>query len=281
MSPDDATHNPAHRGRAAWFLRGYVPLALGGCVSLLGLIPVLAPAVETFQARSQLGSVPTAGVYAILLAPPAVLLMALTAVGVALARKVGLRSVIADAARGESLRWASRRETAGLAGATVAAALLVVAADAGFARAFPEAFAGVPPATAVPLTARVGALLYGAVAEELMLRLGMMTLLVAAGRRLFPAAFARNPGAVLWPAIAVTAVLFGALHLPPLAGIVPLSAPVVARTIVLNAALGLLFGFAYWRYALEYAMLSHALVHVVFGVVGAVGPKLAPALTGS
>jgi hypothetical protein len=281
MSPRDDARKGAHRGRAAWFLRGYVPLAVLGCLSLLALVPVLAPAVETFQARSKLGSVPTAGLYAFLLAAPAVLLLALTALGVALVRKVGLRSLIADAARGQRVRWASRRKTAGLAGATVVATLLVVAADAGFARAFPEAFAGVPPATAVPLTARVGALLYGAVAEELMLRLGMMTLLVAAGRRLFPAAFARNPGAVLWPAIAVTAVLFGALHLPGLAAMAPLTAPVIARTIVLNAALGLLFGFAYWRYALEYAMLSHALVHVVFGVVGAVGPNLAPALTGS
>ena len=56
--------------------------------------------------------------------------------------------------------------------------------------------------------------------------------------------------------------------------------PVIARTIVLNAALGLLFGFAYWRYALEYAMFSHALVHVVFGVVGAVAAGAAPTLLG-
>jgi hypothetical protein len=60
-----------------------------------------------------------------------------------------------------------------------------------------------------------------------------------------------------------------------------LTSPLVARTIVLNAALGLLFGFAYWRYALEYAMLSHALVHVVFGVAGAVVAGAAPTLFGS
>jgi hypothetical protein len=124
-------------------------------------------------------------------------------------------------------------------------------------------------------------LLYGAVAEELMLRLGVMTLLVAAGRRLFPAAFVRNPGLVVWPAIAVAALLFGALHVPALAGVAPLTLLVVARTIALNAALGLLFGFAYWRYALEYAMFSHALVHVVFGLVGALTAALLPALLGS
>jgi hypothetical protein len=263
------------------FFRAFVPLALLGCVSLLGLVPLLVPAAETLRLRPELGSLPTTGLYALLLAQPAVLLLVLTAVGVALAQRAGLRSLIADAARGERVRLASGRETVRLAGVTVIAALLVLVVDAAIARAFPDAFAGVPPATAVPLTARVGALLYGAVAEELMLRLGVMTLLVAAGRGLLPATFARTPGAVVRPAIVVSAVLFGLLHVPALAGVAPLTFPLVARTIVLNAALGLLFGFAFWRYALEYAMLSHALVHVVFGLVGALGPRLAPALLGS
>jgi hypothetical protein len=263
------------------FVRAFVPLALLGCVSLLGLVPLLAPAVETLRLRAGLGSLPTAGLYAVLLAPPAVLVVVLTAVGVALAQKAGLRSLIADAARGAPVRLAPARATAWLASVTVVAALLVLVVDAAIAGAFPDAFAGVPPASALPLTARVGALLYGAVAEELMLRLGVMTLVVAAGRGLFPAAFARSPGVVVWPAIAMAAVLFGALHVPALAGVAPLTLPLIARTIVLNAALGLLFGFAFWRYALEYAMLSHALVHVVFGLVGALGPRLAPVLLGS
>ena len=266
---------------ARLFLRAFVPLALLGCASLLGVVPLLAPALDSLRLRPELGSLSTVSLYAVLLAQPTVLVLALTALGVALADKAGLRSLIAEAGRGQPLRPASGRATAWLAAITVVAAVVVLVVDAALARAFPHAFAGVPPATAVPVTARVGALLYGAVAEELMLRFGVMTLLVAAGRRLFPAAFARNPGLVVWPAIAVSALLFGALHLPARAGVAPLTAPLAARTIVLNAALGLLFGFAYWRYALEYAMLSHALVHVVFGLVGAVGPKLAPALMGS
>ena len=263
------------------FLRAFVPLALLGCASLLGVLPLLAPAVDSLRLRPELGSLSTAGLYAVLLAQPALLVLVLTAAGVALADKVGLRSLIADVGRGEPLRFASRGETLGLAGVTVMAALLVLVVDAALLRAFPHAFAGLPPASAVPSTARAGALLYGAVAEELMLRLGVMTFIVAAGRRLFPAAFVRNPGLVVWPAIAVAALLFGALHVPALAGVAPLTLPLVARTIALNAALGLLFGSAYWRYALEYAMFSHALVHVVFGLVGALTAGLLPALLGS
>ena len=54
---------------------------------------------------------------AVLLAQPALLVLVLTAAGLALADKVGLRSLIADAGRGERLRFASRGETLGLAGA--------------------------------------------------------------------------------------------------------------------------------------------------------------------
>jgi hypothetical protein len=261
-------------GRAARFLRAYVPLALIGCVSLLGIVPVLAPRVEALRRRPDLATLSAAKLHALMLAQPAVLMLLLTAVGVALARRAGLRSLVADAARGDPVEMPSAARTWKLAAATVAAAVLVVVADMAFARAFPAAFAGVPQATAVPLAARVGALFYGGVVEELMLRLGVMTALVAAGRRLFLAASARRPALVLWPAIALAAVPFGLLHLPPMAGIAPLTAPLAARTVLLNAALGLLFGYAYWRYALEYAMLSHALVHVVFGVAGALGPRL-------
>ena len=262
------------------FLRAYVPLALLGCASLLGVVPLLAPALATLRKRPEFASLPDAGLYAVLLAQPAILLLVLTALGLALADRAGLRSLVADAARGRPLQPAPARATGRLAAVTVVATMLVLVVDAALARAFPHAFASVPPASAVPPLARLGALLYGAVAEELMLRLGIMTVLVAIGRRLFAAAFARNPGLVVWPAIAASAVLFGVLHLPALAGVAPLTVPLVVRTIMLNAALGLLFGFAYWRYALEYAMFSHALVHVVFGVVGAVAAGAAPTLLG-
>ena len=66
------------------FLRAFVPLAALGCASLLGVVPLLAPAVESLRLRPELGRLPTAGLYAVLLAQPAVLVVALTAAGVAL-----------------------------------------------------------------------------------------------------------------------------------------------------------------------------------------------------
>ena len=48
----------------------------------------------------------------------------------------------------------------------------------------------------------------------------------------------------------------------PIAG--PHQGVLIARTLVLNGALGLLFGWLYARRNLEHAMLAHAASHVVF-----------------
>ena len=42
---------------------------------------------------------------------------------------------------------------------------------------------------------------------------------------------------------------------------------IVAFVIGWNAAFGLLFGYLFWRYGLESAMLAHALSHVVSELV--------------
>lgn len=66
----------------------------------------------------------------------------------------------------------------------------------------------------------------------------------------------------MWGALALTAVLFGVLHLRAVAGLAPLSAPLVARTVLLNALGGLVYGWLFWRRGLEAAMLAHAATHV-------------------
>lgn len=105
---------------------------------------------------------------------------------------------------------------------------------------------------------------YGGIAEELMLRLFLMTaivwLLSRFGRREpYPAMF--------WIAIVLAAVLFGAAHLPAAVELWGLDAVVVFRTIVLNAIGGLVFGWLYWRRGIEMAMLGHFSADIVVHVV--------------
>jgi hypothetical protein len=108
---------------------------------------------------------------------------------------------------------------------------------------------------------------YGAVTEEILMRLGFLSLLALAFRTLARMCGANReitlPIGVFWAANIVTAVLFGLGHLPATAAIAPLSVALVVRAIVLNGTAGLVFGALYRRYGLEWAMTSHFGVDIV------------------
>ena len=117
---------------------------------------------------------------------------------------------------------------------------------------------------------------YGGIVEEVQLRLFLMSLLVWLAMqvaRLRPAqpagAVAAPPQtrpAVMWAAILIAALLFGAGHLPAAAGIWGLDAGVIARTVLLNAIGGVAFGWVYWKRGLEMAVLSHFAADLVLHV---------------
>jgi len=109
-------------------------------------------------------------------------------------------------------------------------------------------------------------ILYGGITEELLLRWGVMSFLVWLGWKLVGSSKDSPPGAVVWAAIFLSAILFGVGHLPAMAAMVPLTTIIVFRTVFLNAIGGIVFGWLYWRYSLEAAMVAHAFAHVGFFV---------------
>ena len=114
---------------------------------------------------------------------------------------------------------------------------------------------------------------YGGIGEEIQLRLFLMTFIVwlvaKFGNR-------RPSPAVTWSAIALTALIFGAAHLPAASEVWPLNAFVVFRTIALNSIAGLVFGWLYWRRGIEMAMLAHFSADIVLHVLA---PLAGAALT--
>ncbi len=107
--------------------------------------------------------------------------------------------------------------------------------------------------------------LYGAIDEETLTRLGLMTLLVWIGAKIIRT---DRPGpAVMWTANVLTAVLFGLGHLPATAAVLPLSSLVVVRAIVLNGLAGVAFGWLYWRRGLLAAMGAHFCADLVLHVL--------------
>jgi hypothetical protein len=114
---------------------------------------------------------------------------------------------------------------------------------------------------------------YGGIAEELQLRLFLMTLvawlLARFGRR-------QLPPAAYWVAILFAAVLFGMGHLPAAAALWGLDGIVVARTLLLNGLAGIVFGWLYWKRGIEMAMLAHFSADIVLHVLAPLAGNATP-----
>ena len=104
---------------------------------------------------------------------------------------------------------------------------------------------------------------YGAVIEEVMLRLFWMTLVAFLLHKLFDRKHSQPTAAVLIVANVIAALLFAAAHLPATSMLLGLSPMIVFRCFLLNGGLGLLFGWLYRKYGLRYAMIAHGGCHVV------------------
>ncbi|MFC6826587.1 CPBP family intramembrane glutamic endopeptidase [Halopelagius fulvigenes] len=241
-------------------------LRRAGALLGLGLVGV-ASLGATVALTGALPDVPGFSTLAVLLltlvAPTAFLIVAVL-LGTRAAPCVGLRSLVADRATDGTPVLPELGDIAPYAvGAGAAVGLLLASLDVVFAPlgatpavegrpTFLQVFASVPVR-----------FLYGGITEELILRWGVLSAVAWVGWR--ATGGVRRPGpTVMWPAIGITALLFGLGHLPAVAGIGTLTPSVVARTVLLNALGGVVYGWFAWRYHLEAAMLAHAGTHVVF-----------------
>jgi len=111
---------------------------------------------------------------------------------------------------------------------------------------------------------------YGGIAEEIQLRLFVMSLLAWLGSFISRTPEGKPTSAVFWIANILAATLLGLLHLPAAALIVPLTALFVVRTILLNSVGGIIFGWLYQTRGLESAMIAHfsadIVLHVLFAL---------------
>jgi len=109
----------------------------------------------------------------------------------------------------------------------------------------------------------VATVTYGAVIEEVMLRLFFMTLLVFLLWKLFQRKRELPSTAVVVSANIVAALLFAAGHLPTTFVTLGNTPLILLRCFLLNGTFGLAFGWLYRKYGLRYAMLAHGGCHIV------------------
>ena len=127
---------------------------------------------------------------------------------------------------------------------------------------------GVKEASEAGLTPEgvIASILYGGIIEEVMMRLFFMSLIAFILWKVFARRYDRDsiPAWVFITANIVAATLFAAGHLPgTLAIFGELSPLLIFRCFLLNGGFGLIFGWLYRKYGIIYAMISHALFHIV------------------
>ena len=189
---------------------------------------------------------------ALLMVNPAVLVLILGFLGAATAERAGL---VAEWILGAPIVWKRLRQglVVGLLAGVIAAA-----ADQLLAPQWQD-----PEATIPTLLESTGTLplavgiLYGGLTEEVMMRFGLLSAALWALLKILP----RTPA--VWLAAIFAGLLFAVGHLPAVvASGAELTAPLVARILGINTALGVLYGLLYVRKSLFAAAAAHAGTHV-------------------
>lgn len=127
---------------------------------------------------------------------------------------------------------------------------------------------GIQEANAASLTlnSAIASVLYGGIIEEVMLRLFFMSLIALIIWKVFAGKSDREhiPSGVFIAANIIAALVFSAWHLPATISIFGELTPLLLfRCFLLNGGFGLIFGWLYRRHGIVYAMMGHALFHIV------------------
>ena len=109
----------------------------------------------------------------------------------------------------------------------------------------------------------LGSVTYGAVIEEVMLRLFAMSFIAFVLHKLFGEKRETPAVSILIASNIIAALLFAAGHLPATFMLLGNSPVILLRCFLLNGGLGVLFGCLYRKYGLRYAMIAHGGCHVV------------------
>jgi len=137
-----------------------------------------------------------------------------------------------------------------------------------FGAAIPEIQEGTA-ATLHPIVL-VSSVLYGGIVEEVMLRLFMMSLIALVLWKVFFRKSETAPIGVIIAANIIASVLFAAGHLPATVMVFGELTPLILfRCFLLNGGFGLLFGWLYRKYGIQYSMLSHATLHIISKLIWA------------
>src|SRR5262249_15826097 len=111
--------------------------------------------------------------------------------------------------------------------------------------------------------------------EEFLMRLFGLSALVWLLSHIWPVTAGASNDPVFWMVNIAISILFGLGHLPATKSLVGHISPLIfARALLLNGVVGLVFGWLYWHYGIEAAVIAHFVTDIVFHCGGTVVLRL-------
>lgn len=138
-----------------------------------------------------------------------------------------------------------------------------------FSSVLPEELTGLSPeALPTPFEGFLASISAG-FNEEVLLRLFLLSLIAWGIQAVAARRTSGRPGLpTLWVANVLAAVIFGLLHMSNLAIMaIPITPVIILYIIAMNGLVGLGFGWLYWTYGLELAILAHFFTDIVLHVI--------------
>ncbi len=118
------------------------------------------------------------------------------------------------------------------------------------------------PVTSPPWYLGLLASFYGAINEEVMTRLFLLSFIVWGLQKIFKSSSKKFN----WIGIIVVALLFGIGHLPMAMQVMQLTPVLVFRILLLNGIAGITFGYLFCKYNLETSMVAHFIADLLLHV---------------
>lgn len=245
-------------------LKGLIIYLIIGILAVLTMYPMQKAALEAQIDQLPIDPGMSLEMVALLsMLNPLFLLLIALLIGYFVADKVGLKSIVIHAKKMQMLQLKKGLKPAVIGGSLLG--IIIILFDIVMRPLLPGIFTGTIQAPS--LNSLIAALLYGGIVEELLLRFGLMSLLVLLIWKLFQRKKTVPTKGVYLAAILISAFLFALGHLPATAAMTEMTLIIWIRMLALNGLGGLLFGWLYWKYNLETAMVAHMMAHISMNVL--------------
>ncbi len=241
----------------------FLPLAALGLIAAFGITPYMKLVTEQTLTQVEL---PPLKVALLSATQGGVMAILATAAGLVIAQWAGLgvpnfeKLLSGEALQSDFLSHLTIAAQLGLATATIAVLLERFV----FWHHLPNAFHQGIRST---WWKRALATSYGAISEELIVRLFFMSLFAWGLKHAGLEASGLPSDTAMWIAVVLSALMFGLLHLPSTIMLAPITKIIVIRTMALNGVIGLAAGWVFWEYGLIAAFVTHWFADIVILVI--------------